>query len=139
LGRRVRRDKEDPSCTEWGLLNVFNVLYKCPLVVCVNIINVVKPSSTVIPLSCLFICFRRLNHMAINHLHSSSAVRHRHVWHKNIFGNLWIFWGHIILHTRICTRNPQQVLDQYTPDLFCTSLWIIDTALYHHSKYFYFI
>jgi hypothetical protein len=39
------------------------------LSVCVNII---EPSCMLNPLSNLFICFRRTNHMAINHLHSSS-------------------------------------------------------------------
>jgi hypothetical protein len=42
--RRVRHDKEDPSCTEWGLLNIFSVPYECPLAMCVNVINVIKPS-----------------------------------------------------------------------------------------------
>jgi hypothetical protein len=39
------------------------------LSVCVNII---KPSYVLNSLSCLFVCFRKINHMAINHLHSSS-------------------------------------------------------------------
>ncbi len=35
-------------------------------------VNIIMPSSILNPLSYLFICFRRINHMAINHLHSSS-------------------------------------------------------------------
>jgi hypothetical protein len=45
-------------------------------------IDVVKSSWTVISLSYLLICFRSINHMAINHLYSASDVRHRHVWHN---------------------------------------------------------
>ncbi len=65
------------------IINVFNVLYKCILTMHVYIVNAVEPSFVMIPLSCLFICFRRINHMAINHLHSSSDVRHRRVWHSS--------------------------------------------------------
>ncbi len=74
IGHRVR------------ITNAFSVPYKCPLAMRVNIMNIIKPSCTVTSLSCLFICFRRINQMVINHLHSSSDVRHRRVWHRYI---LW--------------------------------------------------
>jgi hypothetical protein len=53
-GRSVRHDKEDPSCIERGLLNV---LCKCSLSMCVNIIDIIKPSCTVSSLSHLLIYF----------------------------------------------------------------------------------
>jgi hypothetical protein len=61
---------------------MFNVLCKCSLSLCVDIIDVIKPLCTMISSSYMLICFRRINHMAINHLHSSSDVRHHHVWHS---------------------------------------------------------
>ncbi len=67
--RRVRHDKEDPSCTEWALLDI---PCKCYLVMRVNIINIIRLSCILNSLSYLIIYFRRINHMAINHLHSSS-------------------------------------------------------------------
>ncbi len=78
-GRRVTHDKENPSCTERGL---FKVLCKCSLSMHVNIIDIIKPLCTVNSMSYLLICFRRINHMAINHLHSSSDVHHHHVWYN---------------------------------------------------------
>jgi hypothetical protein len=58
---------------------MFYELCICPLSVHADIIDIIKPSCTMISLSCFINCFRRINHMAINHLHSSSDVRHHHV------------------------------------------------------------
>ncbi len=57
--RRVRHDEEDPACTEWAFFTDL-CLYVYILL-----------SYHTYQNQC-HICFRRINHMAINHLHSSS-------------------------------------------------------------------
>jgi hypothetical protein len=59
---------------------------------CVNSIQCSKTPYSNTSLSYL-LCFRRINHMAINHLHSCSDVRHCRVWHNN--------YSHNVMH-RMC-------------------------------------
>ncbi len=51
------------------------------ITLCVNIIDILR---CCVHVSHCLICFclRRINHMAINHLHSSSEVLHRHIWQR---------------------------------------------------------
>ncbi len=53
------------------------------ITLCVNIINILRCCVHVSHCLICF-CFRRINHMAINHLHSSSDVCHRHDWHNSV-------------------------------------------------------
>ncbi len=64
-----------------------NMLVKAHCHACRNY-RCFKILRTVISLSYLLSCFRRINHMAINHLYSSSDVLHRHVWHNNCVSSM---------------------------------------------------
>ncbi len=81
-GKKGHAWQRGPIVHRVRIINVRNILVNAHCHTC-RYHRCFKTLCTVISLSYLLFCFKRTNHMAKNHLHSSSDVCHRHVWHTS--------------------------------------------------------